>query len=152
MIVPALSPPRRQRSPNESNVLVVDDDADVRSLMVRLIAHEGFQVLPAATAEQAMAMSLTLSELPVLVTDVMLTGRDGLWLAQRLLDRFPSMRVVLVSGFAPDPVAAARLVSQGARFVQKPFRPGSLVQAVRESLGWPGPSPSGPLVRPEHQS
>ncbi|MDP3152875.1 MAG: ATP-binding protein [Archangium sp.] len=152
VIVPALSPPRRQRRPNEATVLVVDDDADVRSLMVRLIAHEGFQVLPAANAEQAMAMSLTLSELPVLVTDVMLTGRDGLWLAQRLLDRFPSMRVVLVSGFAPDPVAAARLVSRGARFVQKPFRPGSLVQAVRESLGLPGPSSSPPLVRPEHQS
>ncbi|MDP1824694.1 MAG: ATP-binding protein [Archangium sp.] len=150
-IAPALSPPRRQRRPNEATVLVVDDDADVRSLMVRLIAHEGFQVLPAANAEQAMALSLSLSELPVLVTDVLLPGQDGLWLAQRLLDRFPSMRVVLVSGFAPDPLAAARLVSQGARFVQKPFRPGALVHAVRECLGIPPPAPV-PSVRPEQAS
>ncbi|HEY0880772.1 MAG TPA: ATP-binding protein, partial [Archangium sp.] len=100
---PAMTPPRRQRLPNESMVLVVDDDADVRSLMVRLIAAEGFQVLSAADADQALALSLSLSELPVLVTDVMLPGKDGLWLAHRLFERFPSLKVVLVSGFAPDP-------------------------------------------------
>jgi PAS domain S-box-containing protein len=149
---PALSPPRRPRPPNEATVLLVDDDADVRALMVRLIAHEGFQVLPAANAEQAMTLSLSLSELPVLVTDVLLPGRDGLWLAQRLLDRFPSMRVVLVSGFAPDPLAAARLVAQGARFVQKPFRPGALVHAVRESLGMTPPAPLPAVARPEQAS
>ena len=149
---PALSPPRRGRRPNEATVLVVDDDADVRSLMVRLIAQEGFQAVPAANAEQAMAVSLSLSELPVLVTDVLLPGRDGLWLAHQLLDRFPSMRVVLVSGFAPDPLAAARLVSQGARFVQKPFRPGALVLAVRESLGISPPPPSSPPFRSEQPS
>ena len=147
-VAPAQRPPRRQVRPNEATVLVVDDDADVRSLMVRLIAQEGFQVVPATNAEQAMAVSLSLAELPVLVTDVLLPGRDGLWLAQRLLDRFPSMRVVLVSGFAPDPLAAARLISEGARFVQKPFRPGALVQAVRECLGLPPPKPSAPSVRP----
>jgi FixJ family two-component response regulator len=82
---------------------------------------------------------------------VLLPGRDGLWLAQRLVDRFPSMRVVLVSGFAPDPLAAARLVSQGARFVQKPFRPGALVHAVRECLGMPPPAPAT-AIRPEQAS
>ncbi len=151
-IAPALSPPRRQVRPNEATVLVVDDDADVRSLMVRLIAQEGFQALPAANAEQAMAAALSLGELPVLVTDVLLPGRDGLWLAQRLLERFPSMRVVLVSGFAPDPLAAARLVAKGARFVQKPFRPGALVQAVRECLGLPPPVTGFPEARPSRPS
>ena len=151
-IAPALGPPRRQRPANEATVLLVDDDADVRSLMVRLIAQEGFQVLPASNAEQAMALSLSLAELPVLVTDVLLPGRDGLWLAQQLLDRFPSMRVVLVSGFAPDPLAAARLVAQGARFVQKPFRPGVLVHAVRESLGMSSPAAPAPVARPEQAS
>jgi FixJ family two-component response regulator len=97
-----------------------------------------------------MAMSLTLSELPVLVTDVLLPGRDGVWLAQRLSERFPAMRVVLVSGFAPDPHATARLVSQGARFVQKPFRPGALVHAVRESLGIVQPAPGAPSVNLTH--
>jgi PAS domain S-box-containing protein len=147
---PAMSPPRRQRSPNESMVLVVDDDADVRSLMVRLIAAEGFQVLSAADADQALALSLSLSELPVLVTDVMLPGKDGLWLSKRLLERFPSLKVVLVSGFAPDPMAAARLVSQGAKFVQKPFQPGLLVSSVKDCLGWPAraptPWPEAPVV------
>ena len=148
---PMPAPPLQRRA-NESTVLVVDDDADVRSLMVRLIASEGFQVMPAANAEQAMAMSLSLAELPVLVTDVLLPGRDGLWLAQRLIERFPAMRVVLVSGFAPDPHATARLVSQGARFVQKPFRPGALVHAVRESLGMPPPATAGAPLRSEHKS
>jgi|APLak6261675434_1056106.scaffolds.fasta_scaffold01681_2 PAS domain S-box-containing protein len=122
-------------SRGQATVLVVDDDADVRSLMVRLISLEGFQVISAANAEQALIAAMNLSDLPVLVTDVMLPERDGLWLAQRLLDRFASMRVVLVSGFAPDPQATARLIGQGARFVQKPFSPGALVFAIRESLG-----------------
>ena len=62
------------------------------------------------------------------------------------------MRVVLVSGFAPDPLAAARVVAQGARFVQKPFRPGALVHAVRESLGMPPLTPAPPSFRPEQAS
>ncbi len=139
---------RRTGRSNETIVLVVDDDADVRSLMVRLISHEGFQVVSAANAEQAMAAAMNLSELPVLVTDVLLPGKDGLWLAQRLLDRFPSMRVVLVSGFAPDPQATARLIAQGARFVQKPFTPGVLVFAIRESLGLTPQSAGGAQPRP----
>ena len=126
---------RRPNRPSEATILVVDDDPDVRSLMVRLISQEGFQVVSVADAEQALAASLTFPELPVLVTDVLLPGHDGLWLAQKLTERYPSMRVVLVSGFAPDPQATARLVAQGARFVQKPFSPGALVQAIRESLG-----------------
>ncbi len=126
---------RRPTRPSEATILVVDDDADVRALMVRLISQEGFQVVSFADAEQALAASMTLAELPVLVTDVLLPGHDGLWLAQRLTERYPAMRVVLVSGFAPDPQATARLVAQGARFVQKPFSPGALVQVIRESLG-----------------
>ena len=43
VIAPVMSPPRRQGRPSEATVLVVDDDADVRSLMVRLIANEGLQ-------------------------------------------------------------------------------------------------------------
>ncbi|MFZ5444314.1 MAG: ATP-binding protein [Myxococcota bacterium] len=123
--------------PSDATVLVVDDDADVRALMVRLISQEGFQVLSAANADQALAMALTLSALPVLVTDVMLPGRDGVWLAKRLIDRFPGLQVVMVSGFAPDPQGTMRLIDEGARFLQKPFAPGALVQAIREALGLP---------------
>ncbi|MGV3622316.1 MAG: ATP-binding protein, partial [Archangium sp.] len=140
---------RRPNRPSEATILVVDDDPDVRSLMVRLISQEGFQVVSVGDAEQALTASLTFPELPVLVTDVLLPGRDGLWLAQKLTERYPSMRVVLVSGFAPDPQATARLVAQGARFVQKPFSPGALVQAIRESLGMTPRAQQLPSVRVE---
>ncbi len=147
--IPAAVPriTKRRTSRIEPTVLVVDDDADVRSLMVRLLSQEGLQVISTGSAEGALAMAITLPELPVLVTDVSLPGKDGLWLAHRLLEQFPSMHVVLVSGFAPDPLATARLIGQGARFVQKPFTPGALVFSVRESLGLT-PHALRPALRP----
>ncbi|MEW6430017.1 MAG: ATP-binding protein [Myxococcota bacterium] len=114
-------------------VLVVDDEPAVRSLMVKVLAGSGLEVREVGTPADALA-ALDAGFAPdVLVTDVMLPGMDGAQLAEKCLARVSGLRVVLVSGFAPDPAATERLVARGAQFLAKPFTPAALLTAVSQA-------------------
>jgi CheY-like chemotaxis protein len=136
-------PPARGASPL---VFVVDDEPAVRAQMAKLLAAQGLAVREFASAEEALA-ALTKSNVPdVLVTDVLLPALDGVRLAEAFLARIPGLRVVLVSGFAPDPAATARLVARGACLLTKPFTPSALVDAVALPVqGEAGRTPALPL-------
>ena len=117
-------------------VFVVDDEPAVRGLMARVLAAQGLEVKELASAEDALAALGDGADGPpdVLVTDVVLPRLDGVRLAAAVRQRAPATRLVLVSGFAPDPAATARLVLSGARLLAKPFPPSELVAAVTQGL------------------
>jgi PAS domain S-box-containing protein len=126
-LAPAAGPGRQAL-----RVFVVDDEPAVRALMGRVLAGHGLEVREFPSAEAALEALQGGPPLDVLVTDVMLPGIDGVRLAEAFLAKRPGLRVVLVSGFAPDPAATSRLVVRGARFLPKPFSPDALVGAVTQ--------------------
>ena len=67
----------------QTRILVVDDDADLRSLLARYLAQEGFAVFSAADGA-AMDQWLSGNEADLIILDIMLPGEDGLSLARRL--------------------------------------------------------------------
>ena len=95
--------------------------------MVRILRGAGFTVHDFASAEDVLADPRAPD---VLVSDVNLPGLSGTALAEQLLSQHTGLRVVLVSGFAPDPAGASRLLGRGAQFLEKPFAPAALVTAV----------------------
>ncbi|MDP3500126.1 MAG: ATP-binding protein [Myxococcales bacterium] len=113
------------------SILVVDDEPVLREQVVRMLTSAGHQARAVATAAEALA-DPALASTDVLVTDLQLgvEGADGVWLARRLLERRPSMRIVLVSGFTAEPAATGPLIAQGARFIAKPFTAEVLLGAV----------------------
>ena len=121
-------------------VCVVDDEAPVRNQMARILGSAGMTVHTFSSAEALLAAGDHACD--VLVTDVNLPGINGAQLAERARARRPGLHVVLVSGFTADPSATARVLTQGARFVAKPFEPSALVAAV---LGVSA-APSKPLA------
>jgi len=122
-------------------VFVIDDEPVVRALMAKVPAGSGLQVREFASGAEALAALDGGAAPDALVTDVMLPGVDGVRVAETFLARLPGLRVVLVSGFSPDPAATARLLARGARFVPKPFSPATLVAAVSQAS--PGAAPDG---------
>ncbi len=142
-VPPASAPPAR--APTALVVCVVDDEAPLRNQMARVLGSAGMTVRTFSSAEALLDAGDHACD--VLVTDVNLPGKSGVQLAEQAVARRPGLHVVLVSGFTADPSATAGLLSQGVRFVAKPFEPAALVAAV---LGVPAPTPEarGELAAP----
>ncbi len=111
-------------------LLLVDDDASVRRLMRRMLGRMGFQVLQAADGEEALRLGEAHpGDIDLLVSDVSMPGMGGVELGRRMLERRPTLRVLLVTGRAEDDVSLP-----GARILCKPFRQEELAHALEALL------------------
>ena len=113
-------------------VLVAEDNAEVRRLVVRQLEDLGYRVVEAADVGSALAM-LEREKVDLLLTDVVMPGgRNGHELIETATARWPALRIVLTSGF-PD----AMRRDQPARtfpMLGKPYRKADLARVVREEL------------------
>src|SRR5262249_14899610 len=84
-------------------VLLVEDDADVRAAIRRQLTDIGHMVIEAPAGNEALGIIDDVPELSVLVSDIMMPGAmDGRRLAQLAKERRPTLRVVLVTGYAGE--------------------------------------------------
>jgi len=127
----------------EETVLLVEDEESVRSLVCQCLERQGYTVLSAASAEEAIALWDESPEPPhLLLTDVVMPDRSGPSLAEELLGRSSELQVLYMSGYADGIKSFARLPRQSSAFLQKPFNPQVLAVKVREVLDR-GPDPGG---------
>jgi CheY-like chemotaxis protein len=116
-------------------ILLVDDEETVRRFSARVLSKEGFRVLSAGSGHDALhAAHATAHAIDLLLTDVMMPGMNGCQLAEILLARHPSLRVLFMSGYAENVLATNVGLVPGAAFLSKPFKPKALVTKVREAL------------------
>lgn len=118
----------RHPSPPSPVVLVVEDEALLRMLAADILEDEGFTVLEAATAEEALPILESRSDIGVLFTGVNMPGKmDGLTLATHVAERWPHIRLVVTSG--RQGLTNEELPDDG-QFVEKPYRQRQLVDAI----------------------
>ena len=112
-------------------VLVVDDDPRLREFMRVNLEMEGYSVVEAASAEEALsAIEDTTPELVLL--DVVMPGVDGWQMLQRMQERHGSIPVIMFSGQV-DATSANDAEERGARgFVGKPFDPQQLIERAKQ--------------------
>jgi len=122
----------RQSVRTASTVLVVDDDAEVRELIVKILKHQGFLVHEAGTAEEGTAI-FDAHEVDLLISDVVLEGVRGDEFAAALLATRPDLKLMCISGY-PESQAVRGLDPARAVFLEKPFSARELVDRVRELL------------------
>jgi putative two-component system response regulator len=114
-----------------SRVLVIDDEAVIRDLMVEMLERAGYETVGAATAERALQL---LDDVSVVVSDVVMPGLTGIELLDEVRSRRPSMPVVLVTG-AGTYENLSEAVARGADgFVMKPFSHADLERAVGAAI------------------
>ncbi len=133
----AASPPRRRLGPGV-RVLVIEDEDQVRELMVRALQKAGCTVITAADGAEALAAVDPAGRLDLAVTDVIMPGVSGPDVVRQLRRTRPRLRALYVSGFVP------RFARSGAsspdlepHFLQKPFTLTEFIDAVREVLDAP---------------
>jgi two-component system, cell cycle sensor histidine kinase and response regulator CckA len=117
-------------------VLVVDDEPVLRTIAERVLSMAGYDVLIAASGEEALAVAADPHvRVDLLFTDIVMPGIHGPALAATLVAARPGLRVLITSGFAPDEADRAGLGIGGAPFLPKPYTPGDLTAAVARVLG-----------------
>jgi CheY-like chemotaxis protein len=114
-------------------VLVVDDSELVRKLTEHTLSRGGYRVITADSADAALEQLATTPEVSLLVTDLVMPGRDGRWLlhaVRRVQDTLP---VVLLTG--SDDGSDLSDLPSGTVVIGKPFEPTSLLATVGRLLG-----------------
>jgi PAS domain S-box-containing protein len=115
-------------------ILVVEDEAPVRSLVSRVLAREGYSVLQAASGEEALQRIRDFDgPIDLVLTDVVMPGMDGRELATAVATRRPDARIVLMSGYS-DELPRIEIDAGNIRILDKPFTPAELTRAVDEVL------------------
>lgn len=116
-------------------VLVVEDEPQIRAIVMRVLTSAGFEVQQAANG--ALGLEMFKNQQPpfdVVVTDVVMPELSGLELARALRRLDHRLGLVFMSGY-PDGMHGAHASEfAGAAFLPKPFRHQTLVDAVRERL------------------
>ena len=111
-------------------VLLVEDDAPVRELICRALRANGFDVMAAASGEEALDLEPTRS-VDLLLSDVMLPNRNGFDVAKQIRRRSPHIAVVFMSGFYEQAVAEAAHFDVGSTILHKPFAMADLMAHLR---------------------
>jgi CheY-like chemotaxis protein len=115
-------------------VLVVEDEPSVRNLVVTALGLQGYQVLHAASGEEALAiLESDLRHLDLLLTDAKMPGMSGVELANRVAKMRPGLPVLLMSGYT-DETARFTQSNEAIPLLPKPFTPRELRQRVAEML------------------
>jgi DNA-binding NtrC family response regulator len=114
-----------------AKILVVDDDETDRVGLAAMLRSDGHEVVLAANSDQALDLYLA-SRVHVVVTDIVMPGRDGLSLIAMLKEVDPRASVVAVSGKSPSKLEASKVY--GAKVLAKPVDRRRLIAAVREAV------------------
>jgi len=116
-------------------VLVVEDNAAVRSVLCRVLKDAGYVVFEACDAVKATEIVSGGEHIDLLLTDVVMPGVSGPELAVELQQKRPEMKVLFMSGYSGSAITRHGVLREGLVFLQKPFSPGSVSRAVRAALG-----------------
>lgn len=116
-------------------ILVVDDEEQVRRMLVRGLALGDYRVLEAAGAQEAIAtLQHEAGRVQLVVTDVAMPDMSGVELANRLSTLWPRLPFIFVSGHPYEVVAREQEMIAHGRFLQKPFKVDTLLAVVRKAL------------------
>ncbi|MEO6945834.1 MAG: response regulator [Nitrobacter sp.] len=122
-------------------ILIVDDEPLLRMLAVEMMEEAGYVALEAEDADEAIVILESRLDIVLLLTDINMPGSmDGLKLAYAVRNRWPPVKIIVVSGQMK--LSESDLPS-GSRFFSKPYRAAALVSELRlligpEDAGCPG--------------
>ena len=118
-----------------TTVLVVEDEDSVCELVRVALTRAGFRILVAHDGTEALMVSASEpGRIDLLLTDVVMPGLNGRELARRFRATRPDARVLFMSGYAADVIAAEGELLGDADLLVKPFSPDELVERVRTAL------------------
>jgi PAS domain S-box-containing protein len=119
----------------DETVLLIEDDAVVRQLTARILRRQGYKVLVATQATEALELASDHStRIDLFLSDVVMPGESGPSVIERLSKVRPRTKVLFVSGYPGDDISRRGVDEASFRFLAKPYSSEQLAQRVRQVL------------------
>ena len=116
-----------------TRILIVDDDASVRDVISVLLQEEGYECRTASSAEAALDIAAAEAP-PLVISDMKMPGRDGIWLLEAFRERYSETAVIMLTGYG-DTEAAVDCLRRGAvDYLLKPPKLTDLIRAIERAL------------------
>ncbi|MBU5611770.1 response regulator [Geomonas azotofigens] len=115
-------------------VLVVEDDEIVGRMTLKMLEHMGYRVLLAENSVQALELCRAEHGIDVVLSDVMLPGASGKDAVETILALRPDLKVIYMSGYAPETLLDKGVDRSRVNFIQKPFDMASLGEKIKSAL------------------
>jgi PAS domain S-box-containing protein len=132
---PAAYGPQQALPEGKETVLVVEDNPDVRVLVVASLSSLGYRVFAAEHGPAALALLDTLPALDLLLTDVMLPGgMNGRAVADAVKKRYPQTKILFTSGYTENAIVQQGRLERGTELLAKPYTRQELARTVRRVL------------------
>jgi len=123
-----------QRTDPEIEILIVDDEPDIRMVVSNILSCDGFKIIEAASAAEALYHLRSHDNIGLLFTDIVMPGGiDGFKLAQQARELRPYLPVIYTTGYVKELPLAGEAISNGT-MLRKPFASQKLVAEVRRAL------------------
>ncbi|MBI3930309.1 MAG: response regulator [Armatimonadetes bacterium] len=129
-------------------ILVVEDDPQMREVLVTTLEDEGYRLQGVGSATEALELAHD-GKFELFITDVRLPGMDGLDYLLEMRSRQPSMRAIVITGYAHEDAPSRAILAQADDYLYKPFSLSSLLAAVARILS---PQTPARLPLPERLS
>ncbi|MEW6304586.1 MAG: ATP-binding protein [Verrucomicrobiota bacterium] len=130
------SEPRATVRGGSESILLVEDEPALRGLVRQTLERLGYRVFDASNGQEARNLwTARKAEIQLLVTDLIMPGGlNGSELAEELVADKPDLKVLYMSGYSSDVLGKDYVLEEDTNFLQKPFQPHGLAQAVRGCL------------------
>jgi len=139
-----------QRAAGET-ILLVEDNHSVRVLAEQVLEELGYTVLVAEDGRTALELVGDHQDpIHLLLTDVVMPGISGRVLAEQLLQSYPELKILFMTGYSEETIARYNGITARISLIQKPFNPQQLARKVRKALdeGKPAAAPPPPSDPP----
>lgn len=117
----------------DRRLLIVDDDDSVRRIVAELLTEEGYEPTTTAGAEEGIAQMRERC-FPLVITDLKMPNRDGLWFLRELRREFPDTAIVMMTGYGQVDTAVEALRLGATDYLTKPIRANQLFTSVLRAL------------------
>lgn len=121
----------------KANILIIDDDTSLRRVLEYNLQEEGYDVQAAASGEEGLYL-FGQSQPDLVMTDMKMSGMDGLMLLKSIKERSPETLVIIITAFGTVDVAVAAMKAGAYDYITKPFNRDALRLTVKKALQFSG--------------
>src|ERR1700738_3616506 len=118
--------------PGAGRILIVDDDAMVRKIVITILQKHGYNVCDAPSGQHGLTCLMEHPEIELVLSDIVMPDLSGPEMIDRILKMRPAMKAIFMTGYAPDLLATHQVKSLDV--LEKPFTIPGLLGAVRSCL------------------
>jgi two-component system, cell cycle sensor histidine kinase and response regulator CckA len=127
---------QKEKVSGEETILFVEDEEQIRTVVKLILTSQGYSIIEASNGNEALSVieEAGYPNIDCLITDVIMPEMGGKELSEELLEKYPKVKTLFISGYSEDSISHHHVLNEGTYFLEKPFSTQALSEKIREML------------------